>query len=138
MKKTLQQHAQDALDVQNACNLSGVVYSLATCVGDLWEEARRLKKGTDWVNQHPIVQMYVDKLSSLTGLHNVLGKAYCDMFDLVEQMAKGEYPDDLIVHWDIAQSYPHDISGLPDNDPIGYQYYKKDGIYYPDLTAKIN
>jgi hypothetical protein len=66
MPMTLQQAAQQALDVQNACNLSGVVHSLDQIVREvLWPEADRLGKGTDFVNTHPIVSMFLDKLASL-------------------------------------------------------------------------
>ena len=89
MKNTLQQHAQDALNVQNACNLSGVVHSLDTVVSDLWEYANKNDEGTHFVNTHPIVQAYVDKLASLSEIqdsyHNVL-----QAFGACESLAKEE------------------------------------------------
>jgi hypothetical protein len=57
--------AQTALDVQDACNLSGVVHSLDKVVDAVWEEARRQGKGTAFVNESPIVYLYLDKLMSL-------------------------------------------------------------------------
>lgn len=63
---TLQQAAQTALDVQDACNLSGVVRSFEeVVVNAIWPEARRLGKGTDYINTHPIVTLFLDKLTSL-------------------------------------------------------------------------
>jgi len=63
---TYQQAAQTAIDCQDACNLSGVAKSLAGPVMDaLWAEARRLERGTEWINQHPIVTLMIDKLASL-------------------------------------------------------------------------
>jgi hypothetical protein len=65
---TLQQAAQTALDCQDACNLSGVLVSLQDIVSTvLWSEAWRLGKGTDWVNEHPIVTLMLDKLDDLNG-----------------------------------------------------------------------
>ena len=62
----MQQAAQTALDVQDACNLSGVLASFKEIVHEvLWPEARRLGKGTDWVNQQPIVTLLPSKLGSL-------------------------------------------------------------------------
>lgn len=65
MNRTIQQHAKNALMVQDACNLSGVVHSLDTAVTDLWKEANRIGYGTKWVNTHPIVQAYIEKLHHL-------------------------------------------------------------------------
>jgi len=62
----LQQAAQTALDVQNASNLSGVLHSLDSIVTNaLWPAARRQGKGTEYVNTHPIVTLFLHKLTSL-------------------------------------------------------------------------
>jgi len=64
---TIQQAAQTALDVQDACNLSGVVQSFAKILTEtLWPEARRINEGTDWVNRHPISQLFASKIEDLT------------------------------------------------------------------------
>ena len=64
--RTLQQLAQEAIDVQDACNLSGVLRSMTDIVFEtLWPIAHETGKGTDWVNQHPIVSLFLSKLSSL-------------------------------------------------------------------------
>lgn len=63
---TYQEAIKSAFDVQDASNLSGVVKSLAGPVMDaLWAEARMTGHGTDWVNQHPVVTLFLDKLASL-------------------------------------------------------------------------
>ncbi len=49
----------------DACNLSGVVHSWAAWVSLLWQEAQRLGRGTDWVNQHPVNVILADKLRQL-------------------------------------------------------------------------
>lgn len=89
MKYTLQQAAQTAIDVQNACNLSGVVHSLA----DICSSLRELPDctGTAWVNEHPIVTLFIDKLASLNrtqclcagNMHN-----YSRAYTIVEDLAK--------------------------------------------------
>jgi hypothetical protein len=53
---------QDAINVQDACNLSGVVKSLARVMDKIWDEAREGNRGTDWVNRHPIVRLYIEQL----------------------------------------------------------------------------
>ncbi len=58
---------EDAINVQDACNLSGVVQSWAKMVAKVWDEARAQNAGTQFVNEHPINVMYASKVSSLTG-----------------------------------------------------------------------
>lgn len=55
---------QNAIDVQDACNLSGVVHSLADVMPRIRQEPDCT--GTDYVNSHPIVVLYVSKLASLS------------------------------------------------------------------------
>jgi hypothetical protein len=58
--------AKSALDIQNAVNLSGVLHSLDQIITDvIWPEARRLGRGTAYVNAHPIVTLFLKKLVSL-------------------------------------------------------------------------
>jgi hypothetical protein len=62
----LQEAAQTALDVQDAVNLAGVLRSFNEIVTDvIWPEANRLGQGTDYVNTHPIVTLFLHKLASL-------------------------------------------------------------------------
>ncbi len=58
---------KDALDVQDACNLSGVVRSFSRVLDLIWKEANELSLGTAYVNRHPISVMYSSKIASLTG-----------------------------------------------------------------------
>jgi hypothetical protein len=66
---TLQDAAAAALQVQNACNLSGVVHDLDLILRDvIWPEARTRGFGTDCVAKHAITTLFLDKLCSLNGL----------------------------------------------------------------------
>jgi hypothetical protein len=56
---------QNALNSQNACNLSGIVKTLAQDLDIIWNEARAQNAGTDYVNTHPVVRLYVEQLVSL-------------------------------------------------------------------------
>jgi len=57
-----------ALQIQDACNLSGVVIAFRRVLSKLWEEADRCPgRGTSWVNTHPISVLYSSKIASLTG-----------------------------------------------------------------------
>jgi hypothetical protein len=53
---------QSALDVQTACNASGVINSLSRLMPAIWDEARQSGQGTDYVNRHPIVILYLNQL----------------------------------------------------------------------------
>ena len=66
MSGITQKDYADAIAVQDACNLSGVVHSFSNIVSRLWDEARVTGEGTDWVNQHPICVLFADKIASLT------------------------------------------------------------------------
>src|SRR6266436_2319043 len=66
--RSIQDAAKLALDVQNASNLSGVLHSLDEIVSDvIWPGARRQANGTAYVNSHPIVTLFLHKLTSLNG-----------------------------------------------------------------------
>lgn len=58
---------RQAIQAQDACNLSGIVHSWSKMMDKIWEEARALKEGTQWVNRHPINVMFSSKVASLTG-----------------------------------------------------------------------
>jgi len=86
---TIQEAARTAIEVQNACNLSGVLASFKEIVHEvIWPEARRIGKGTEWVNTHPIVTLFLSKLCSLNR-----GYFECDYMhasDACEAIARGE------------------------------------------------
>jgi hypothetical protein len=58
---------QMALDVQDACNLSGVVYSFKMAMEAICEESHQLSKGTEWKNKHPICVLFSTQIGYLTG-----------------------------------------------------------------------
>jgi len=91
---TLQQAARTALDSQDACNLSGVLASFKEIVHDvIWPEARRLGKGTSYVNSHPICTLFLDKLASLNSSQCLCSdsmKSYYTAYTEVEKLARGE------------------------------------------------
>lgn len=65
--KTMQELAKQALDVQDACNLSGVVHSFSEAIRNLREIARAEGwEGTEAINRHPICLLYSSKIASLT------------------------------------------------------------------------
>lgn len=75
---------QDALNVQDACNLSGVVFSFARLMDELCKEANSKKLGTDWKNTHPLCVLFASKIASLTRCED------SDVFHNAYQLAKKE------------------------------------------------
>lgn len=61
---TIQQMAQQALDVQTACNLSGIVHSFAEIVSAMRTEHHM---DTAQCNRHPVCVLFSDKIADMTG-----------------------------------------------------------------------
>lgn len=56
-----------ALQIQNACNASGMIHSLDRVVSILWNEARALEAsgeggGAEHVNKHPALRLFLHQL----------------------------------------------------------------------------
>ena len=60
------QDYKNAILVQDACNLSGVIHSWSDVMPRIRETLGKGYSTTD-VNQHPICVLYADKVSDLTG-----------------------------------------------------------------------
>jgi hypothetical protein len=60
--RTLQELAKEALQVQNASNLSGVLHAFTRALKDLRVHC---PSGSDELHQHPITKLWADKISSL-------------------------------------------------------------------------
>lgn len=75
--KTLKQLAQDAIDVQSACNLSGVVHGFSRAITDLREAlSAEGISSTEAINTHPIAVMWADKVGTLTCCMSGFSKSY--------------------------------------------------------------
>jgi len=83
--RTLKELAQEALEIQNACNLCGLAQRFAKVMIELGEYTN----GTEARNTHPIVSLWLDKFNSLNKVSidgiNALSKDY----EYVEYLAKG-------------------------------------------------
>lgn len=67
--KTLKQLANDALAVQDACNLSGVVHSFSRAMSDLRDVVPG--EGTAFYNRHPVAVLYANKIADMTGCESL-------------------------------------------------------------------
>lgn len=68
-KRTMKDLAKEALDVQDACNLSGVVHSFSRVMTELREVMRSegYAISTDAINRHYVAVLFSNKIASLTG-----------------------------------------------------------------------
>lgn len=74
---TLKEAAQQALDIQDACNLSGVAFAFARAVQAVCDASHiEPRRGTDWRNTHPIVTMHLLKMAELNGCGSTLHESY--------------------------------------------------------------
>ena len=77
--KTLQQLCQDAINVQDASNLSGVINSFSRTMTDLREILSQDSDfSTDKLNRHSIAIMYSSKIASLT--YSELGEEFSNAY----------------------------------------------------------
>lgn len=82
--------AQEALQVQDACNLSGVVHSFSAIITEVRTRLEAEKKGgTDRVNIHPVCVLYSDKIAHLTGTQHMgddkVSDAYRWAYDVTQK-----------------------------------------------------
>lgn len=90
--KTLKELAQEALDVQNACNLTGVVHGYSRAMTRLRELYP--DESTHFFNLHPISILWADKIAHLTetqGFDERVQQAYTEVYKFLK--GKITYPD---------------------------------------------
>jgi hypothetical protein len=84
--KTIKELAIEALQIQDASNLSGCVHSFSRAMTDLWKIANAEGwASTEKINTHPIAIMYSSKISSLTNSEEVL--VFSHAYDAVTNLA---------------------------------------------------
>lgn len=74
--------AQEALDIQNACNLCGLAQRFA----EVMVELNKNDYGTDFTNQHPITKLWVDKFCHLSGIEY---NSNYDYYSQVHELTQG-------------------------------------------------
>lgn len=81
----VQRWAREALSVQDACNLSGVVHRFSEILSEMcklgWDTPKR--------NTHPVCQIWVDKLAALTRIQYDQSAVFA-AFEKCDRLAKGE------------------------------------------------
>ena len=52
-----------ALMSQGAVNVGALVRDLANYIDLMWDEARLLGEGTDYVNNHPVMRLFIEQMN---------------------------------------------------------------------------
>jgi hypothetical protein len=87
--RTMAELALSALQVQDACNLSGVVHSFSAVLKQLWALLdSEGKAATTDINEHPISKLYADKIASLAGVQNVSMTEYAKAYDACTKLSE--------------------------------------------------
>lgn len=55
----------DCINSMSGCNATGLIHSMDNLREKIWNTARHHGKGTEWVNAHPILQLYAYQLAHL-------------------------------------------------------------------------
>ena len=77
--RTIRELAKEAIEVQNASNLSGCVHSFSKAMTELRENADMEGwASTEKINTHPVTIVWTGKITDLSGL--TLDKAGTDKF----------------------------------------------------------
>ena len=84
--KTLADLAREALAVQDACNLSGVVHGFSRAITELRVVLR--DPGTDAINAHPVCVLWADKIAHLTGTQSLGNDVVSRAYDWAHKEAK--------------------------------------------------
>ena len=76
----------DAMQVQDACNVSGVVLAFARAMEAINAERERLGQGTDFVRNHPVTILFVNKLEDMvaSNFRDRYSKAYANINELLK------------------------------------------------------
>ncbi len=105
-----QKYAQTALDVMDASNSCGVAQTLVAVMKVLsqWDNP----VGTEMVNQHPIVLMFLDKLLQLARVDH-LGDAGWAAMETCQKIAAGETPLDIKINTTSRSHWQRTLAGKP-------------------------
>lgn len=82
---TIKQMAQSAIDVQSACNLSGVARTFADITSAMRMEH---KMDTPTCNRHPVCRLFAEQIAHLTGTPTDSGSDYTTAYDECTRLAE--------------------------------------------------
>ena len=79
--------AKEAILVQDACNLSGIVHTFSEVLDTLWIEAARTGAGTLWINSHPVSKPFCYKIADLSKADSF--EDFCEAYAECRKLAFG-------------------------------------------------
>ena len=126
MKTKLTDWALAALDVQDACNLTGVLNAYSELGTILWQRSNALNKGTNWVNCHPLSVLFADKIAQLAGVQNLGTEAFRKAYSWARKAA--EVRDETLASWEYEPKVDpskEEFLMLPVADVITFNSYEK-------------
>jgi hypothetical protein len=82
--KSLQELAREAILIQDACNLSGLVHDFP----DVLNTLREIYPTSQSIAYHPIVKLWVSKIHDLAGMGLSDQDRYSDAYKACREMAK--------------------------------------------------
>jgi hypothetical protein len=98
------QLAQEAIDIQDGCNASGIVFSFFRAITRLREIARAEGwEGTDAINRHPISLLFSSKIASLT--YSESGEEFHRAYEWAKEQAA---PIESLVRTDESERRAYD------------------------------
>lgn len=89
--RTLQDLAREAIQVQDACNLSGVVHGFSRAITELRNILRDTggDLSTHAVNTHPVCQLWASKIHYMADMGLSEHDQYCAAYKACEEIANG-------------------------------------------------
>ena len=84
-----------AINGQSACNATGLINSMSELTEKLWNNARQLGHGTEWVNHHPILQLYAYQLAHLCHRREPIEwDGWQSAYAFCKSVVRGDFPCD--------------------------------------------
>ncbi len=69
---------REAIECQGAVNAGALVLSLSKHIDAIWDEARKAGKGTDYVNSHPVMKLFLEQMYFLCRIDYFEAYAICE------------------------------------------------------------
>lgn len=90
--RTIQDLAREAIQVQDACNLSGVVHGFSRAITELREILQNENGGlinTYEMNHHPICCLWASKIHDLASMGLSDGERFREVYEACEDLTNG-------------------------------------------------
>lgn len=97
--------AREALQIQDACNLSGLAASFPCTMDGLWDYARLIgKANTSFVNKHPVAVLWTSHMAYISS-GTIAGESYGKAYAVCSELAKRDVEPRFKVGYDLEGEY---------------------------------